>query len=91
MIRNQSFLKLPSLFFALTLLAIFVQSCSEKKQVDLKTAKLTLPPGFHVEHLYSPGDNDQGSWIAMTFDQKGRMIVCSFTHCLINSRLASRS
>ena len=47
-----------------------------KKEVDPKIGKLTLPAGFHVEHLYSPGENDQGSWIAMTFDDKGRMIAC---------------
>jgi putative heme-binding domain-containing protein len=28
-----------------------------------------------AELLYSPGENDQGSWVAMTFDDKGRMIT----------------
>ncbi|MEO6949373.1 MAG: c-type cytochrome [Ginsengibacter sp.] len=51
------------------------QSGSDKNE-DPKIAKLVLPPGFHVEHLYSPTDNDQGSWVAMTFDNKGRMIAC---------------
>ncbi len=51
------------------------QSTSEKKNVDPKIAKLKLPDGFHAEHLYSPGDHDQGSWVAMTFDDKGRMIA----------------
>src|SRR5690606_3557771 len=27
------------------------------------------------EHIYSPSDNELGSWVAMTFDQKGRMIT----------------
>ena len=36
---------------------------------------LKLPEGFHAEKLYSPGQNDQGSWVAMTFDDKGRMIA----------------
>jgi putative heme-binding domain-containing protein len=40
-----------------------------------KIDKLKLPDGFVVEHLYSPGENDQGSWVAMTFDDKGRMIT----------------
>ncbi|MFN8347522.1 MAG: c-type cytochrome [Spirosomataceae bacterium] len=40
-----------------------------------KTEKLKLQPGFKADHLYSPSDNKQGSWVAMTFDDKGRMIT----------------
>ena len=40
-----------------------------------KVEKLRLQPGFKAEHLYSPSDNKQGSWVSMTFDDKGRMIV----------------
>ena len=40
-----------------------------------KTDKLKLLPGFKAEHIYSPSDNKQGSWVAMTFDDKGRMIT----------------
>ncbi|MBX3438139.1 MAG: c-type cytochrome [Planctomycetaceae bacterium] len=32
-------------------------------------------PGFEVELLYSVPAEAQGSWVAMTFDDKGRMIV----------------
>lgn len=42
---------------------------------DPKTEKLKLQPGFKADHLYSPSDNKQGSWVAMTFDDKGRMIT----------------
>ncbi|AXE20292.1 heme-binding protein [Runella rosea] len=42
---------------------------------DPKTEKLKLQPGFKAEHLYSPSENNQGSWVSMTFDDKGRMIV----------------
>jgi len=42
---------------------------------DPKTKKIVLPDGFAVEHIHSPSDNGQGSWIAMTFDDKGRMIA----------------
>ncbi|GAB3316120.1 hypothetical protein GCM10027299_05940 [Larkinella ripae] len=41
-----------------------------------KVDKLKLLPGFKAEHLYSPSENNQGSWVSMTFDDKGRM-VCS--------------
>ncbi|MFB0906693.1 MAG: heme-binding protein, partial [Spirosomataceae bacterium] len=40
-----------------------------------KIAKLTLQPGFTAEHLYSPSENKQGSWVSMCFDNKGRMIA----------------
>lgn len=42
---------------------------------DPKIDKLKLPDGFRAEHLYSPAEHDQGSWVAMTFDDKGRMIT----------------
>ncbi|RCR68235.1 c-type cytochrome [Larkinella punicea] len=40
-----------------------------------KVDKLKLLPGFKAEHLYSPSENNQGSWVSMTFDDKGRMIT----------------
>lgn len=40
-----------------------------------KIKKLRLSDGFKAEHLYSPSEADQGSWVAMTFDDKGRMIT----------------
>ena len=40
-----------------------------------KADKLKLLPGFKAEHLYSPSENNQGSWVSMTFDDKGRMIT----------------
>ena len=40
-----------------------------------KVEKLRLQPGFKAEHLYSPSGNKQGSWVAMTFDNKGRLIA----------------
>ncbi|GAB3492497.1 hypothetical protein GCM10027341_06690 [Spirosoma knui] len=42
---------------------------------DSKADKLKLQPGFKAEHLYSPSENGQGSWVSMTFDDKGRMIA----------------
>jgi putative heme-binding domain-containing protein len=47
----------------------------EKGPIDQKVAKLKLPAGFEAEHLYSPGENEQGSWVGVTFDNKGRMIA----------------
>src|SRR5665213_2993624 len=42
---------------------------------DPKIAALKLPDDFHADHLYSPGINNQGSWVAMTFDNKRRMVA----------------
>jgi putative heme-binding domain-containing protein len=40
-----------------------------------KLEKLKLSEGFRAEHLYSPSANEQGSWVSMTFDNKGRLIT----------------
>jgi len=71
--------KTVKLLMVFLVLIILGTSCSQSgsgnKNIDPKIAKLKLPDGFHAEHLYSPGENDQGSWVAMTFDDKGRMIA----------------
>ena len=65
-------------FIALFALIQFALSCNEEKEVvssNPKVAALKLPKGFKAEHLYSPGMNDQGSWVSMAFDDKARMIA----------------
>ena len=37
--------------------------------------KIRLPEGFKIELLYSVPRDDQGSWVAMCQDDKGRLIV----------------
>lgn len=37
--------------------------------------KIRLPEGFQIELLYSVPRDDQGSWVAMCQDDKGRLIV----------------
>lgn len=64
-------------------LSLVLMSCGERgtKEADTtgpkdpKLEKLRLLPGFKAEHLYSPSDHEQGSWVAMTFDDKGRLIT----------------
>jgi hypothetical protein len=74
------------LLIAFALFGLLGTSCSSEKdtkQADLqsqstgnpKIDKLKLPNGFKAEHLYSPSENKQGSWVSMTFDNKGRMIT----------------
>jgi putative heme-binding domain-containing protein len=52
------------------------EKLSAKSSADPKIENLKLPADFHADHLYSPGEHQQGSWVAMTFDDKGRMIAC---------------
>ncbi|MEC3879036.1 c-type cytochrome [Parapedobacter sp. 10938] len=47
------------------------ESVAKKPKVE----KITVATDFVVEHLYSPSENKKGSWVAMTFDDKGRMIT----------------
>jgi putative heme-binding domain-containing protein len=71
---------LKNLFLFVGVVAILF-ACSKKEETgreltgNPKIDKLKLPDGFKAELLYSPGENDQGSWVAMTFDDKGRMIT----------------
>jgi putative heme-binding domain-containing protein len=37
--------------------------------------RLTVPPGFKVELLYSPAKENEGSWVSLCADAKGRFIV----------------
>ncbi|MCS5491649.1 c-type cytochrome [Algoriphagus limi] len=64
-------------FVAFSFLVFSCEKPSPERQLtgNPKIDKLKIPDGFKVEHLYSPGENDQGSWVAMTFDDKGRMIT----------------
>ena len=38
-------------------------------------AQITLPPGFRAELLYSVPKTEQGSWVSLTDDPRGRLIV----------------
>lgn len=68
-------------FFLLAGVVAISFACSKKEETvrqltgNPKIDKLKLPDGFVAELIYSPGANDQGSWVAMTFDDKGRMIT----------------
>jgi putative heme-binding domain-containing protein len=72
------------LFASIVILPVFaiMSGCSggeknrnSERKVDPKVEKLKLLPDFYADHLYSPGENEQGSWVAMAFDDKGRMIA----------------
>ncbi|MFT5885890.1 MAG: putative heme-binding domain-containing protein [Arcticibacterium sp.] len=75
-----SFIMQAKRIFSLLVIVFFViAACTSTREIiedtNPKTKKLKLTEGFMAEHLYSPSENDQGSWVAMTFDDKGRMIT----------------
>jgi putative heme-binding domain-containing protein len=60
----------PAIAFALALHAAPVAA-----QTATPAAAVKIKEGFQVELLYSVPKDDQGSWVAMTEDDKGRLIV----------------
>ena len=58
---------------------LIIGSCNKEPEkkvpLDPKVEKFTVSPDFVIEHLYSPSENENGSWVSMTFDDKGRMIT----------------
>ena len=69
------------LISTLCIAVLLLSACSNDKStgknalINTKIGKLKLQAGFKAEHLYSPSENHQGSWVAMTFDNKGRLIT----------------
>jgi hypothetical protein len=62
-------------------------SSSEPPSSATPADKLQVAPGFSVELLYSVPKATQGSWVCMTFDPKGRLIVSSETSSSSRGRL----
>ena len=79
--RNTSVKLLITLSVILIIGVSFIGNVKETgrnraRELDPKVEKLKLLPDFKAEHLYSPSESKNGSWVAMTFDNKGRMITC---------------
>src|SRR4051812_41106912 len=63
------------IYFILALACKHKQPCTIANTLDKKIEKLNLPPGFVAEHLYSPSQNNQGSWVSMVFEPDGNLIA----------------
>lgn len=62
--------------FLISIIICFYSCEPDLEQVsDAKTDDISLADGFLIDHLFSPSDNEYGSWVSMTFDDKGRMIA----------------
>ena len=74
--NNQIKILLSTIFFMVLLISFtetkkaFIQNPKDPKITNLK-----LPEGFHAERLYGPSEKGEGSWVSMTFDNKGRIIA----------------
>ncbi|MEL7532183.1 MAG: heme-binding protein, partial [Bacteroidota bacterium] len=51
--------------------SLWILSCSKA----VPPPEVSLPAGFVIEHLYSPTAFEQGSWVSMALDDKGRIIA----------------
>ncbi len=77
----QTFIRKKTGFIAVCISLLTVTACQtedtkkESAAKKPKVEKITVATDFVVEHLYSPSENKKGSWVAMTFDDKGRMIT----------------
>ena len=70
--KSNTYLKLAGLLSIIFFLAMsFIDNVKETKknrvrELDPKVEKLKLQPNFKAEHLYSPSESKNGSWVAMT-------------------------
>ncbi|UUO04858.1 c-type cytochrome [Blastopirellula sp. J2-11] len=66
-------------FFALLLFPLFasITMAAEAKSGNTATPidRITAPPGFQVELLYSVPADTQGSWVNLCTDDQGRLLV----------------
>ena len=44
--------------------------------IALDAKEIVCPPGFEIQQLYTVPKDDQGSWVALTVDDKGRILAC---------------
>ncbi|NIJ54144.1 c-type cytochrome [Dyadobacter arcticus] len=80
MYTKKQWLKLPMALAVLLAVSVFCgvmlsNRTAKHRPPGSKVDKIKLPEGFKAEHLYSPSEEKNGSWVSMTFDDKGRMIT----------------
>ncbi|MDX1666774.1 MAG: c-type cytochrome [Saprospiraceae bacterium] len=59
-------------FLFLLIPVLFTFSCTTDEVVE-KEISFNLPAGFELEELYCPSCHEQGSWVALAEDDRGRM------------------
>ena len=66
---------LLSVFWLLFVVSPDFAISADTKRSATSAEQIRLPDGFKIELLYSVPREDQGSWVAMCQDDKGRLIV----------------
>jgi len=61
-------------FLSYLFVFMLILSCSEE-QLTPEGPVITLPDGFEARLLYTPSNHEQGSWVSITNDNKGRLIT----------------
>ena len=76
MINSRTLIKfLLSVFWLLFAVSPDFAISADTKRSATSPEQIRLPDGFKIELLYSVPREDQGSWVAMCQDDKGRLIV----------------
>ena len=66
-------MKLAHLYLLIFCIVSF--SCQPADQESEPGPEISLPPGFEATLLYTPSDHNQGSWVSLTNDDRGRLIA----------------
>ncbi|TLV02958.1 c-type cytochrome [Dyadobacter luticola] len=80
MYTKKQWSKLPMTLAAILAVGVFCgvmlsNRTAKHRPPGNKVDKLKLAEGFKAEHLFSPSEEQDGSWVSMTFDNKGRLIT----------------
>ncbi len=66
---------LACLLLAVSTLCTHAQKSPSQNLVVDDSTGLSVPPGFEVDLVYKVDKKKYGSWISMTFDKQGRLVV----------------
>jgi putative heme-binding domain-containing protein len=92
MYTKKQWLKLPMTLGALVAIGVFCgvmlsNRTAKHRPPGSKVDKLKLADGFKAEHLFSPSEEQNGSWVSMAFDDKGRLITSDQYGTLYRTKL----
>jgi putative heme-binding domain-containing protein len=73
-LHKYSIMKRKILFFFL-FIGLF-SACQNEDTKEAKSIQFNLPEGFVLEDLYSPSENEQGSWVALAKGVDNQYFAC---------------
>lgn len=75
----------------LLLLCVLGSLTTDATIAQTRLADFTLPPGFIAEEIYEVPNSEQGSWICLTVDERGRLIASDQKGAIYRLTLAESS